>query len=278
MIRLLRAGARWAAHHKVKALLAAAGVFLSVQVLTLPWLDIPRLKAGRPAQTALMEQRMEEARESGRELRIRTTWMPLARIPRHVRDAVVVAEDGTFYTHRGFDWYEVHQSLEENLKEGRRLRGASTITQQLAKNLYLSTSRNPLRKLREAAITLLLEHHLSKNRILELYLNTIEWGPGVFGLEAAARTYFGTSASRLTVEQGARLAAVIPRPLRVRPDGNSRYLMRRTRIVLRRMAARGMEPPPDAPSEEGASGAVTDAARESAADTVLKTEEQSDGL
>jgi monofunctional biosynthetic peptidoglycan transglycosylase len=209
-----------------------------VELATIPWFSIARLKNTNPGPTALMQQRMEEAREQGKTLRITHRWIPLSKIPRHVIDAVIVAEDGTFYSHSGIDWFEVQESIERDIQEHRAVRGGSTITQQLAKNLYLSTSKDPIRKLKELMIALLLEHELSKNRILELYLNVIEWGPGIFGIEAASQAYFGKSASDLTLDEAIRLAAVIPSPLRHRPDADSRYVVRRKGIVLQRLAAR----------------------------------------
>ena len=181
-------------------------------------------------------------------MKIVQQWIPLCRLPQHVIDAMVVAEDGTFFEHGGIDWFEVQESIEKNLEEGRAARGASTITQQLAKNLYLSTSKDPMRKLKEVIITLLLERTLNKQRILEIYLNIIEWGRGIFGIEAAARTYFGKSRPRLTLEEATRLAAVIPSPLRHRPDADTRYVLRRKAIVLSRMAARSRIPA--TPTEE----------------------------
>jgi monofunctional biosynthetic peptidoglycan transglycosylase len=189
-----------------------------------------------------MRQRLSEAEDDGKPLKITQTWIPIGRIPKYVLDCIVVAEDGTFYEHGGIDWFEVQESLEKNLEEGRAARGASTITQQLAKNLFLSTSKDPLRKLREVIITVLLERTLEKRRILELYVNLIEWGRGVFGIEAAARTYFGKSASALSLDEAARLAAVIPSPLRHRPDTDSRYVVRRKAIVLGRLTARRQAP------------------------------------
>jgi monofunctional biosynthetic peptidoglycan transglycosylase len=185
-----------------------------------------------------MRQRIEEAKRDGKQLRIHQSWVPLSRIPKNIVDAVIVAEDGAFYSHKGVDWFEVKESVEKNISERRIARGASTITQQLAKNLFLSTSRSPLRKLKELFITFLLESDLDKRRILEIYLNIIEWGRGVFGVEAAAQTYFGKTASMLTLDEALRLAAVIPSPLRHRPDEDSRYVLRRKDIVFRRMYAR----------------------------------------
>jgi monofunctional glycosyltransferase len=211
---------------------------LLIELATIPWFGIAALKNGNPGPTALMKQRMDEAREEGNPLKITQRWIPLSKLPRHVVDAVIVAEDGTFFTHSGIDWFEVQESIEKNVKERRAARGASTITQQLAKNLYLSTSKDPVRKFKELIITLLLERELGKNRILELYLNVIEWGRGVFGIEAASQLYFGKSASALTLDETLRLVAVIPSPLRHRPDSDSRYVTRRKDIMLRRLTAR----------------------------------------
>jgi len=232
----------WVRSHKLKTVFFLLGAFLLYELLTIPFITILSLNSTNPTQTALMRQRMREAAAEEKPLKIVQTWIPLSRVPSYVLDAIVVAEDGTFYEHGGIDWFEVQESIEKNLDEGRAARGASTITQQLAKNLFLSTSKDPVRKLREAAITLLMEQTLSKRRILELYVNLIEWGRGVFGIEAASRAFFGKSASGLTLDEGTRLAAVIPSPLRHRPDANSRYVLRRKAIVLGRMSARRQIP------------------------------------
>ena len=162
--------------------------------------------------------------------------------PPHLKRAVVVTEDAAFFDHDGIDLDEIKASLERNWEEGRFARGASTITQQLAKNLYLSPSRNPMRKLRELFITRRLEASLSKRRILEIYLNVIEWGDGVFGCEAAARAYFGKSAAALSREEAALMAGAIINPRELRVDRPNRRLQRRQQIVLRRMG-----PAADAP-------------------------------
>lgn len=232
----------WVRSHKLKTVFFLLGAFLLYELLTIPFITILSLNSTNPTQTALMRQRMREAAAEEKPLKIVQTWIPLSRVPPYVLDAIVVAEDGTFYEHGGIDWFEVQESIEKNLDEGRAARGASTITQQLAKNLFLSTSKDPVRKLKEAAITLLMEQTLSKRRILELYVNLIEWGRGVFGIEAASRAFFGKSASGLTLDEGTRLAAVIPSPLRHRPDANSRYVLRRKAIVLGRMSARRQIP------------------------------------
>ncbi len=185
-----------------------------------------------------MRQRIDEAHAQGTTLKIDYRWTPLSSIPRHVRMAILVSEDGTFYSHTGVDWHEVLESIETNLEKGRIVRGGSTITQQLAKNLYLSTSRDPIRKGKELLITWMLESTLSKKRILELYLNIIEWGPGVFGIEAAAQRYFHKPASRLSMDEGARLAAVIPSPLRHQPTETTAYVEKKKELILRRMSTR----------------------------------------
>ena len=228
----------WVLKHKVKTVLLGVLFIVFAELLTIPWFSIAKLNTENPAETALIRQRLREAAAEKKPLKIVQRWIPISRIPREVIDAVVVAEDGTFFTHGGIDWFEVRESLEKNVEEKRAARGASTITQQLAKNLYLSTSKDPIRKAKELIITLLLERYLSKDRILELYLNLIEWGRGIFGIEAAAQTFFGKSASDLSLEEATRLAAVIPSPLRHRPDQDSRYVLRRKQIVLGRMEAR----------------------------------------
>ena len=185
-----------------------------------------------------MQQRIAEAKEQGKVLRIKHRWVPLLKIPKHVRMAVLVAEDGAFFSHAGVDWHEVGESIETNWEKRRIVRGGSTITQQLAKNLFLSTSRDPIRKLKELLITWMLEARLTKKRILELYLNIIEWGPGVFGIEAAAQRHFHKPASQLTMVEGARLAAVIPSPLRRRPTDDNDYVNKKTQLILKRMSTR----------------------------------------
>ena len=232
----------WVRAHKWKTFALFCAVCAVTEILTLPFYGVYRLRTDNPPQTALMRQRMREAESEGKALKIVQQWIPLSRVPRHVINAIIVAEDGTFFEHGGIDWFEVQESMEKNLQERRAARGASTITQQLAKNLFLSTSKDPIRKLKEVAITLMMEHTLTKQRILELYLNIVEWGRGIFGIEAAAQAYFGKSASALTIDEAARLAAVIPSPLRHQPNTDSRYVVRRTGIVLGRMSARNWLP------------------------------------
>jgi monofunctional biosynthetic peptidoglycan transglycosylase len=185
-----------------------------------------------------MKLRKDEARYDGRtKFAIRQSWLPYSRISSHLKRAVVVTEDAAFFDHDGVDLAEIKASIERNWEEGRFTRGASTITQQLAKNLYLSPSRNPVRKLRELFITRRLEASLGKRRILEIYLNVIEWGDGIFGCEAAARTYFGKSAADLTREEVALMAGAIINARELNVARPNRRLLRRQEIVLRRMGA-----------------------------------------
>lgn len=159
-------------------------------------------------------------------------WVPLDRISERLVQAVVMGEDAGFFGHEGFDFYEIREAFERNWKEGRTVRGASTITQQLAKNLFLSTERSYSRKLREAMLTYRLEKTLEKRRILEIYLNVIEWGPGVYGAEAASRRVFGKSASSLDAAEAALLAAMIPSPIRLDPCAHPDSVRRRQERIL----------------------------------------------
>ena len=208
--------------------------------LTLP--DVRRLTTINPTRTAFMDLREREAAQRGRSLRHVHQWVRYSRISQNLKRAVLVAEDDAFWDHEGVDFDQLRQSIEINLERGRAVRGASTITQQLAKNLYLSPSRDPLRKLRELIIARRLEAALPKARILEIYLNVIEWGDGIWGAEAAARTYFGVPASALSREQSALLAGAIVNPRLLNPGRPTTRLLRRQRIILGRMG--GVTPPP----------------------------------
>jgi monofunctional glycosyltransferase len=230
----------WAGAHKVKSVLLVVAMWLVFEFATLPYGNLSQLKTANPGETAFMREDREEAESEGKPFKKVQRWVPLSRISKDAVNSVIVAEDGTFWSHGGFDWFEFRESLERNMKEGRAARGASTITQQLVKNLYLSSSKNPLRKLKEWALTWYMEHTLSKQRILELYLNVIEWGRGIYGIEAASQVYFGKSASAISREEAARLAAVIPNPRRFHVDKETRYLERRSEMILNRMAARGL--------------------------------------
>ena len=228
----------WLRKFPFKLILGLIFLFLLFEIFTLPLFSIFSLDTENPKTTALMQQRMEEARNQSKKLKIDHRWVSLGNIPKHVRRAVLIAEDARFYDHAGIDWHEIGESFETNWEEGRIVRGGSTITQQLAKNLYLSTSRDPIRKFKELIIAWMLEATLSKKRILELYLNIIEWGRGVFGIEAAAQRYFHKSARQLTREEGARLAAVIPSPLRHKPTELTPFLEKKKEVIIKRMSTR----------------------------------------
>ncbi|MGH9348443.1 MAG: monofunctional biosynthetic peptidoglycan transglycosylase [Vicinamibacterales bacterium] len=217
--------------------MSAAACFglLAYVYLTLP--DVRPLARQPPGRTAWMTMRAHEAERQGRALRHEHRWVPYARISPHLKRAVIVAEDGTFWEHEGIDLEQIRESVHLNLERGRAARGASTITQQLAKNLYLSPSRNPIRKLRELILARRLEAALSKARILEIYLNVIEWGDGVWGAEAAARRYFGAPASALTPPQAALLAGAIVNPRALSPARPTARLLRRQQIIMSRMGA-----------------------------------------
>jgi len=180
---------RWASVHKARAAAILLAGWIILEVLTLPFWNVRNLKNTTPTETAFMRMHAEQAADERKPFKKFQRWVPLGRISRDAVNAVIVAEDGTFWSHGGFDWFEFKESLERNLVEGRAARGASTITQQLVKNLYLSPSKNPVRKLKEWILTWWMERTLSKQRILELYLNLIEWGRGIYGIEAAAQTY-----------------------------------------------------------------------------------------
>lgn len=235
-------------------LVALFSIWIIYEVVTFP--RVARLRAENPATTALIEQRAREARAQGQEPRRAQQWVALESISPHLQRAVLAGEDANFATHNGFDYAAIQRAWEDAQREAEREaqaagendqsswipalprlgRGASTITQQLAKNLYLSTERSLVRKAREALITYFLERTLSKRRILELYLNVIEWGDGIYGAEAAAQYYFRKPAAQLTDREAAFLAAMIPNPRTVfNPQQNPRRVARRQRVIQRGM-------------------------------------------
>jgi monofunctional biosynthetic peptidoglycan transglycosylase len=248
-------------------LIGAVLVWLLYEVATFP--HIWNLRTENPTTTSMIEYRLAEAQSEGREMRKFMIWTPIEQISPNLQRAVLAGEDSHFFEHNGFDWEAIQKAWDEAVKEGEReareeceanaitkqekkdcapsdddwippmpsfKRGASTITQQLAKNLYLSEDRNFLRKGREAAYTYFLERYLTKRRILEIYLNVIEWGDGVYGAEAASRYYFKKSASNLTPAEAAYLSAMIPSPLNVfNPQKNPKRVTRRQRVILRFM-------------------------------------------
>ncbi|HEX8293928.1 MAG TPA: transglycosylase domain-containing protein [Pyrinomonadaceae bacterium] len=230
-------------------------LFVVYEVVTFP--RVADLQTKNPETTSMIETRLKEAREEGREPRRVQQWVPISRISVNLQRAVLAGEDTNFVAHDGFDYEAIQKAWEAGQKEAEReakqegeqdtawlpdlsrfRRGGSTVSQQLAKNLYLSSERTAARKVKEAAITYFLERSLSKCRILEIYLNVIEWGDGVYGAEAAAQTYFRKPAANLTPQEAAYLAAMIPSPLNVfNPQKNPRRVQRRQRVLLRGMNA-----------------------------------------
>jgi monofunctional biosynthetic peptidoglycan transglycosylase len=196
-----------------------------------------------PSSTAFMDARLEAMRAADPSAKLRREWVPYERISVHLKRAVVTAEDAKFLDHEGFDLEAIRQAMDKNKQQGRVVAGASTISQQLAKNLFLSGERSWLRKGQEAAITWMLEHTMSKRRILELYLNVAEWGDGVFGAEAAARYHFGVPASALGPAQAAWLAAILPSPRRYARGRTTPYIDGRAEHILGRMEKEGAQIP-----------------------------------
>ena len=219
----------------VRALVALVVLFVIVQA----WFaaHIPWYRWQPPGETAFMAQRLAELREKDPKATIRFQWVPYERISTHLKRAVIAAEDANFTGHDGVDWEAIERAHERNLKRGRVTHGGSTITMQLAKNLFLSGERSYLRKGQELVIAFMLEAVLTKARILEIYLNVAEWGVGVFGCEAAARRHFGTTAAQLTPGQGARLAAMLPRPRFYDRNPQAPGLARRADTIQRWMGA-----------------------------------------
>ena len=190
-----------------------------------------------PESTAFMDARLEQLRAKNPQATLQYQWVPYSRSAVNLKRAVVAAEDAKFLDHDGFDWDSIAKAYEKNLKKGKIIAGGSTISQQLAKNLFLSGERTWWRKAQEAVITIMLETILTKRRILEIYLNVIEWGSGVFGAEAAAQYHFGIAAAALAPEQAAQLAAMVPSPRRYSAGAETPYLQKRKEIILSRMNA-----------------------------------------
>ena len=192
-------------------------------------------KSTPPGSTAFMDARLEELRKIDPEARLEREWVPYSRISPNLKRALIAAEDAKFLDHEGFDWEGIQKAYEKDMRKGRLVAGGSTISQQLAKNLFLSGRRSFLRKGEESLITLMLEHVMDKRRIFEIYLNSIEWGNGIFGAQAAARHYFGTDASQLTPYQAAKLASMVPNPRFYDRHRNAPWLAKKTGIILSRM-------------------------------------------
>ncbi len=219
-------------------LLATAALF-AILVLYEAWIfgHILWWRSHNPASTAFMQSRLEGLREKNPKAALKHQWVEYEKISVHLKRALIVAEDDTFVDHEGFNWEAMQKALEKNQKKGKVVAGGSTISQQLAKNLFLSGSRSLWRKGEEAVITVMLEALLDKQRIFEIYLNVIEWGDGVFGAEAAAHHYYGVSAARLTAEQAAKLAAMVPRPRFYERNRDAPWLLKKTAIIVSRMQA-----------------------------------------
>jgi monofunctional biosynthetic peptidoglycan transglycosylase len=232
----------------------AVGLWLLYEFITFP--NISALKTENPTTTSMIEHRAAEDRAEGKTPKRSQIWVPMDAISPNLQRAVLAGEDARFFEHHGFDWDAIQSAWDDAVKEGEKeakeegdydendwippmpkfSRGASTVTQQLAKNLYLSEDRNFLRKGREALYTYFLERNLNKRRILEIYLNVIEWGDGIYGAEAASRFYFKKSASGLSPQEAAYLSAMIPSPLNVfNPQKNLKRVQRRQRVILRGM-------------------------------------------
>jgi monofunctional biosynthetic peptidoglycan transglycosylase len=199
------------------------------------WPDVGGLTRRNPTTTAFIEHYRRQQRAAGRDDRVAWSWTAYGSISPHLKRAVLVAEDINFFSHQGFELSEIKAVLQEALEEGEIRRGASTITQQLARNLWLSPSRNPVRKLKEAILTWQLERRLDKRRLLELYLNVVEFGPGVYGAGAASRRYFAKPAAELAPDEAAQLAGSLPLPSRWHPGSGSRAYARHVERILRRM-------------------------------------------
>jgi monofunctional glycosyltransferase len=202
--------------------------------------NVSALAEQKPGTTALMKFRMRQWEHTGKKRSIDQRWIPYHRISSYLINAVIISEDAKFWQHEGFDFKAIQAAIEKDLKTRTFKLGASTITQQLVKNLFLSPSKNPIRKIKEAILTWRIENALSKQRILELYLNVIEWGDGIFGSEAAARCYYQTSAADLTARQAATLAAILPNPIKYRPMSPNQFVIRRSDAIYRIMIKQGI--------------------------------------
>jgi len=213
-------------------------LLLVAYLLLMP--DLSRLKKENPKKTALMEYREKISRERGRRFRVDQRWVSFSKISPYLVKAVLIAEDDKFWAHEGFDYEAIQKAFEKDLKAKKFKFGGSTITQQLARNLYLSPEKSLIRKISEAVITRRMEKVLSKKRILELYLNVAEWGNGIFGAEAASRHYYGKPSSELTPDEAARLASVLPNPRKYNPVGDQRYVINRSNLIYSIMIERGI--------------------------------------
>jgi monofunctional biosynthetic peptidoglycan transglycosylase len=215
----------------------AVALLLGLALLYLAWIFLHVLwwNFVNPSSSAFMDERLETLQEENPRAKLKHVWVPYDKISLNLKRALVAAEDANFMEHAGFDWDAIQRAYEKNRQRGKVVAGGSTISQQLAKNLFLSPKRSAVRKLEETFITLIIETVMSKERIFEIYLNIIEWGNGVFGCEAAAKYYFKTSAARLDAWEAAKLAAMVPNPRYYDRYRNTAYLSRKTNLILGRM-------------------------------------------
>ena len=244
---------RW---RRILARIFEVGLILVATGALALWCSVPDtsgLDDQNPTSTAFIDLRRSQAADAGKKLKVEWQWRPIGRISHYLRAGVVYAEDYNFYRHDGVDWAALEHAVESDLEKGQLAIGGSTITQQLAKNLYLSPSRSFFRKLREMLIAFSLEDHLSKQRILELYLNVVEWGDGVFGAEAAARHWFGHSAQTLTPAEAARLAIALPNPIKRAPSVRDPDLTKKAVRILQLFRMQGLI---DAEQEKEALGQI----------------------
>jgi len=205
--------------------------------------NVAKLKKQNPGKTSFMEYREKEWKQKGKKIKIQKKWVSLRDISPYLVKAVIISEDDKFWSHHGFDLDAIQKALEKNVEKGKFKFGGSTISQQLTKNLYLTPDKNPIRKFKEAVITWRIERTLSKRRILELYLNVVEWGEGIFGAETASLHYFGKPAALLTAQEAAKLVVILPNPRKYRLDGSSQYVEKRAQIIYNIMVRRGIAVP-----------------------------------
>ena len=217
---------------KIGAVLVAALVLYNLWIFG----HVVYWRSNNPSASAFMNEQLARLQEENPDAELHHKWVPYQRISANLKRALIAAEDAKFVDHEGFDWDGIESAFEKNMKQGKIVAGGSTISQQLAKNLFLSGRKTPWRKLEEAVITIMLEAVMDKRRIFEIYLNIIEWGNGVFGAEAASRHYFRTGASSLSAAQAARLAAMVPNPRYYDEHRGARGLARKTRIIQRRLS------------------------------------------
>ncbi|WAW11043.1 monofunctional biosynthetic peptidoglycan transglycosylase [Oxalobacter vibrioformis] len=242
----------WVKKYRYWILLAPVAFFSLIQLYY--FCQIAWWVKFNPESTSFMRQQLAVLRKNNPKAELKHKWVPYNQISRNLKRAIIASEDANFSAHEGVDWEALMRAYEKNLKKGKVVAGGSTITQQLAKNLFLSGSRSYFRKVQELIITYMLEFLMDKERIFEIYLNVVEFGRGVFGAEAAARHYYGVSAAGLGPEQAARLAVMLPNPRYYGTLRDSSYLAQRTQIILRRMGSAALPKKPLPPPKKAVSG------------------------